>query len=558
MRNHLYNSREERLVDKSAQYHFTKSSHSECGSREAESKSRQSNVVSRPPSRRMARSTASRITAFEGSGLGPDPERLAKAASSETVVTLQSPAVTALRRFSQAPLDTRPMPNVARRISTALSATLDLRTTSKSLSSGSRSPEIETIRSSMQSSHQGPHDTSVDQDGRLQGPISRHQLKIPTTITVRKASNARQTEGNPACTKPTDSPDHLESQENASQINPPSVELVAFFCENRRGDSPQNRHATSSTNAEASFHHSDRQKSITQFSDLINSRRQSATAEVALTFADVHIAPGTFATQQMPKLDPPRSTDIAQRVSTVQFRSRISVHEVIWREDEATSGSSVSCSSHGSSSPDRSTQFQTIGGLSPDGEASPSQPSQVDPEQSLHVPFLSSDIDPSFTQPQAELLQFAWSKPMAASAPEFEESSRGAMRIKPVAQSPIQDLPKPKMVERPSAGEGEVGSGLEAVSHVASFPPLPGRQSTLEWCRTPPIDLDETLTGRGEADTYSAGRRVKSVEVSNDPDEDDGGQYTKRWLSDYCQSPPKIGSSLGISSHQSKPQRRVC
>ena len=541
-------SREATAGEASAQSPIPQNPRAKCRSNEVESTSKQSETESPPIVDKVVSSIAiaGRATDSGNPSSASRLERLSQSASSDTAVAPDSPGVSALRRHSQPLLDPTRPPNFVRRISTALSTSLTFGNPVKSSSFRSRSQGNGVVGSSIPSLLPSTQNRSLDQDVRCLGPMYGQQPKTPESITVRKASSAYP-----------DQPKDLTSQEGKPHMNPPSVELVAFFSENRRGVSPQNSHETLGENVASTAQPKERRDSVAQFSEMTNRRRQSATAEVALTFTDVYVAPGTFAVQHMPKQTQSGSADVVQRVSTVQFRTRNSVHEVIWREDETASGSSPSWSSPGSSSPDRSTQFQTIGGLSPEGNVSPSQDSQAIQEQSLQIPFLNPDSGPTSSQPQAELLQFAWNRSVVAPLPGGEEHTADVVDPEVAIETTKQDRVRSNMADA-LIGVNRKGGGLETVSQIATFYPLAGRQSTSEWCRESLVDLNGPLAWR-KIDPVFAGRRAKSMMIMRTPsDGEDEGQSAQRRLSGYQFPPTRVGSSLGISSHRAKPHRRAC
>lgn len=551
------NTREESLVATPCEDSAAHNPHSDYGLYGAGKQSKGSNNVLRRPSHRIAGSstTANQKLALRDAILTTDTKTLVHTPSSETLNASKSPAVTALRRLSQpVPPGLISSPNAARRISTAVSATLGFRVTPKASSSGSQSPENNTVKSPIQRLHQSSFQRSVDQGGCRRASTSRDQLEVPATITVRKASTTDRYESRSISTKPVVTSNHKNGE---ARINPPSVELVAFYSENRKGATPQTSHRTFDTSMAALTHRETRPNSIAQLNEFTNSRRQSVAADVAITFADVHIAPGTFGAQHVPRLGTLGFNEITQRASTVQFRTRDSVHEIIWREDEAHSGGSFSCSSHGSSSPDRSTQFQTIGGLAPDDNASHSEPPQEIMEQNTTVPFWNPSDDLSSTQRQAGLLKFTWKAPEDAPASEVERHTGGASSTSPVAHDPSKNFTNPTISEHSSPEAEEVDSVKEGDRHVASFPPLPARQSTSEWCRAPLVDLDDPLAGRAMADHCIAGRRAKTMQIMKSFPSSDEKQSYRRRLSGYAHSPSRVGSYLGVSSHRSKPLRRA-
>lgn len=73
-------------------------------------------------------------------------------------------------------------------------------------------------------------------------------------------------------------------------------------------------------------------------SEMPSNRRQSL-AETAVTIANIFPSPAILAS---PIKSAPPSNEIQRRLSVVQIQSRKSLHQVIWREDDASSGSGTS------------------------------------------------------------------------------------------------------------------------------------------------------------------------------------------------------------------------
>ena len=574
-----HQARHARKLYNTRQHSSVQSTSPRCEICEAGSNESDADSVPGPPSRKTPNKSSaprSRVFSLRNSDDTSDAKTSpSKTTFDGTVIHPKSPAVKALRRLSQ-PIPPVPTlePATTRRISDTVAAALEF-LTPRTPSSGSQNPEESTIRSLTDSPHPDTQNKSIYRDGNRRRPTFRDHLGTPATITLRKASNAYHSSARPVTNRPARSLKPANIPGEAPQISPPSVELVAFYSEHRKEASPQQGLSTSNSNAAVSVNPDKRKSSIAQISEYTKGRRQSAVADLATTFADVHIAPGTFAVDPKSRKASFASTEVPQRVSAVQFRSRNSVHEIIWREDETTSGSSISCSSHGSSSPDHSTQFQTIGGLSPESSCSPSQRSEVTTENGLNIPFLNSEQPSSATMhPQEKLFQFSWGLPtFDFPTTEITKHIGGSPSDNALAsRASNPDLSQAKSAKRPSARRNKKGSVSEGAPHV-SFPPLLDRRTTSDWCRAPLVDLDDPFAGRDcafeviQKDTPFTGRVVKSEgairEVTGHVSEGGEQQEHVRRSSDHPYAPARLwesgkaGSSLGVSSHQSKPVRVV-
>ena len=403
-----------------------------CSSREAGTRTESSASNSQPFSGKTDSKTAPecRVLTLQSQESGPGVKDLSlKATSSKAVTPPPSSAMITLRRLSQ-PILAPPisLPGVARRMSNALSVAFNIRTSPKSPSFGDQSPEDCSIESLMERSNRSSNNKSTHRCQNRQRLASKDQPETPASITVRKASSAHQFNAHPHDTKLVVSPNHLHAQTNAVHIKPPNIELVAFYSEHRQECLPQNGLVNSGPGMEAS----EALRSCTgcgscmpQLTSFTDSRRQSVVADPAVTFADVHIAPGTFIVYNMPSRASLALPDAPQRVSAIQFRSRNSVHEIIWKEDDdATSTSSNTCSSLRSSSPDREAQFETILPLGPHVNGSTPHSPQLTTNQGLHIPFLDSVQGPSHAQPRAKLSQVSWDVRKVSPTAEIPDRER--------------------------------------------------------------------------------------------------------------------------------------
>ena len=370
--------------------------------------------------------------------------------------------------------------------------------------------------------------------GQRRKRTSNDRLETPDSITVRKASSAHHF-NNALSNTMSGFPSNdakVRPSGKQPQMAPPSVELVAFYSEHR----PQAvGHYSSSGAIEPIAKMNDsRKNSVSQSSPFYNGRRQSKIADLAVTFADVHVALGTFSVDEASRRESISFQDVSPRVSAVQFRSRNSVHEVIWREDEMSSPSSVSSRSHGSSSPDGRSQFQTISALHPDNENSTDQLSRSSVQQGMGIPFMNSEQQLSADQTKASIFSFPWGKSVEGLDPTVKSDMNGS-------------------------GKGSMRSSTGACSHSSahvSFSPS-GRalESNSDQCRTPIVDVD-THPGNSEGGrSPREHRRTLSKQNLKELNEENS---SARGANDHsCNSPclwepGKTGSRLGVSSHQSR------
>lgn len=549
-----------------AQDSLARSSYSKCDVCEAGSRERIWGVDSRPAYNKIIRRITSKsqmLTIRNNDSMPEATTSWTNAVISKIIIPSESPAIISLRKLSLPILpDHVSLPTVARRMSNAMAATFKFGTTQKSPNFRDQSPENGMTTSPTESSQWSPRHKLMDRHSHRQRPSYGDQPEVPASIIVSKASDAYQFNDHTLSTILRASSNHLNEEEGVVQRNPPSVELVAFYSEHRKEASLQHGVPKSNRSMAASTSHEYRKASFAKLSESTKSRRQSAIADLAVTFADVHIAPGTFATNSNPHKNSFGSTESPQRVSAVQFRSRNSVHEIIWREDETTSGSSVSCSSPGSSSPDHNAQFQTIGGLGAEREGSHAEPLQMTASQGLDVPFLNSEQDPNSSHAQETLFHFSWTPPRPISSLDVQEYDKTNPKNRPATLTVIKDQAILKTARRSSLGQDKPGSGRES-PHVASFPPLLKRQSSLEWRRAPTVDTDDSCARSLQADLLLTDQMVDSTIPRKGSSADERERRYTRRMSDHPRAPPrlwetgKVGSHIGVSTHQNRLLRRA-
>ena len=347
-------------------------------------------------------------------------------------------------------------------------------------------------------------------------------LGTPATITLRKASNVYAI--SPVTTSMSAS--LTREREHKPAADAPASELLAFYSSRTLDKRPILTEIPSPESVEAprilkeqptftletesqSFRRVS--KSVSQFSDISNARLCSIPAEAALTFADVHVAPGSFAVGPNSRTQSLVLAECSRRISTVQVWSRSSVHEVIWREDETMSGSSPTASSGASQYVGHSFRSTP----SPDSEGNLTQEPAIETEETEAALPTVSDSVSMFTKMPDHLFRWTWgvssgspestpravdpkSDPLdqaaevAARAAEMKDDPLGQKLVNstsdPVSGSPTQSSDhRDSRSHKPSIFE---------LSSVQSFPPLRSRSSTAEWRRAPLVDLQDPLAGR--------------------------------------------------------------
>ena len=331
---------------------------------------------------------------------------------------VESPAVNALRSIGQ-PLTPDTESRILRRVSNAFGATFGFLTSGK----GSMESSETSRKRSTASREEGQHRNNFSERRcpsrrttfkGLTGATT--PLETPATITLRKASNIF-------------APIPATSSLSTSVINgdayrpdalAPTSELLAFYAtpvvsraRPRQFSGPSLRisDSTSSVQVDTSWSHdasspseSKKSTSIAQFND---TDCHSSPAENTLTFTDVHTAPGSFAVESRSRKSSLAFPESLRRISVVHFRSRNSIHEVIWREDEATSGSSFTSDS---SSPPNQQPRAKSPTLCPQGNSGPFLVEQTDDAGLL----ITSSPDGREVKPEESLFQWSWTGPPAS------------------------------------------------------------------------------------------------------------------------------------------------
>lgn len=439
-----------------------------------------------------------------------------------------SPAVNSLRSLTfQEPV--RSNSQGLRRVSTALTNTLNLFRPSPTISfatapshKASKKAEEISRRSSAHSQSLAYRDINRRDPTFKGGKDVSRTLETPATITLRKASNVYA--ASPIKTSMGASLSREQEYERAADA--PGSELLAFYSTPglEKGPSPSDlsspesaetpgslREQATHTFEEEPLSFRTRSKSVSQFNDISNARRCSMPAEAALTFADVHVAPGSFATGQKFRKQPLLPAEFNRRISAVQFRSRNSVHEVIWREDETTSDGSLTASSDASQYAGHSFRSTP----SAESERSPTREPAGKPKGATALlPTVPESVS-IFAKMPDNLFRWTWGAssasvdctprpvdPKADSIVQYAEvTARSAdTQGDPVAQVMVTSTLNPgsPSMHQSSDQQGSRSQrpSFSELPSVQSFPPLRPRSSTAEWQKAPLVDLNDPSAGR--------------------------------------------------------------
>ena len=492
-----------------------------------------------------------------------------------------SAAVTSLRRLTTTHSDNENTePQILRRMSRAVSNSLKfIRAGTFGSETPKGSDDSRNVRKACMSEYQGaPSNVLQRQSTFRESRNSSSVLGTPATITLRKASNVYTP-------KPVvSSMNAMILNQDSRKVEPdaPASELLAFYSSPTSTFIPENIDCISSPDSDISLPHpiieehfnSEEARRARQRSMSISQirkatiRRTSVVAVPTMTFTDIHVAPGTFATEVAPQHTPIDTVDPLRRISVVHFQSRDSVHEVIWREDETTSGSSQATNSRSSTSPQRPSRADT---LKQDHRKS----SRPHTRASKTIPpgvSSSSSTSPPLRKASDGVFHWAWNNLSTSAFTRSQSASR-------LNESNI-NVEERKSDPGSSALSSDVSAGLARNSElisvsdpdsansqarnpttIQSFPALLTRNTTSDWI-SPLADLNDPLAGRdpkaahqgsGWTGVPRAGTRRASV-VFEDAPAGEGRPGGK--LVSHPTAPARVGvrgsvgSSLGMSSHR--------
>ena len=402
---------------------------------------------------------------------------------------------------------------------------------------------------------------------RKSGPQKSAHLgfETPATITLRKASNAYYVMiGQTTASGSTSTTASLSYPPKPPPDPKPSVALMNFRSQrvaDRKKSLWYNLPLLSNQdedlgNAQRESHQSDpaMNEAIHDSLSIFGSLQGASTVlEPATTYTDVHTTPQTFAS--VPFSSNPSSTPSkVRRTSTVHIKSRTSVHEIIWREQDTSSGSS----SPGSESPTQKDKgSQTVGTITPTTPKAiiSSRSAPPTPRWHLDSPRLQA-------LPEENLFEWSWeAQPAMATSPNSK--SGGPQSSAAVSRSAPTTPPRRRSISKESGN-----------SSVESFPPLMDRKNTTEWRVAPLVDLNDPMAGRvtrmwipqvktdgsGGPDSVSEDRASREETERRQSIDEESGDDTERVWSRRASAHPyavprlgpsgRMGSSIGASSHK--------
>ena len=453
-----------------------------------------------------------------------------------------SPAVNALRSLSfqvRKPSNSQGL----RRVSTAFANTLNLFRPDPTVSfatvpshKASKKAEEASRKSSAHSKSLAHWDTNRRRPTFEDDKDVSRTLGTPATITLRKASNVYAT--SPITTSMSAS--LTCEREHKRAADAPASELLAFYLSPLLENEPTVTDLPSPESAETPKSLKEQpaftlevepgftrrgSKFVSQSSGISNTQRCSMPAEAALTFADVHVAQGSFAVGPKSRKQSLIATEFSRRISTVQFWSRNSVHEVIWREDEPTSGSSLTASSTASQHVGHSFRSTP----SSESEEMPVQEPAIKPKEiKIALPVISDSVS-MLTRIPDNLSRWTWeaSSASAEGAPcavdhksdPLSQMAEARAREAETKRDPqgrvlVISTSDPGFASLPQSSDQQSSRShkpsFSELPSVQFFPSLRPRSSTAEWRRAPLVDLNDPLAGRmdqyqAQRSTYSAG-----------------------------------------------------
>lgn len=471
-----------------------------------------------------------------------------------------SPAVNTLRSLSfHAPV--RSKSQGLQRVSTAFANTFNLFRPNPAVSfadvpshQASKKAEEASRRSSAHSKSLAYRDINHRRPTFEKGKDVLQTLETPATITLRKASKVDV--ASPLKTSMGASLSREQECERA--VDAPASELLAFYSTSasEKGATPSDISSSESAKAPRSPREQsaitleveaqsfrERSKSVAQCHDVSDARRCSTPAEATLTFADVHVAPGSFANEPKSSKQSSLPAESNRRISVVQFRSRNSVHEVIWREDDTTSGSSLTASSGGSQCAGHSFRSTP----SSESRGSPTrEPAIKSKEIKTLLPAVPESVS-VFSKVPDHLFQWTWGKSSASAestpravdtksdavGPVAETTNRSAdAKRDPLAQVLVNSTLDPDLVSLQQSSDQQVSrfqkpsSSSSKLSRLQSFPSLRSRSSTAEWQKAPLVDLNDPFAGR--ASQYQVEKIPHSAELGTSVGDSKKGRKERR------------------------------
>ena len=489
--------------------------------------------------------------------LSPTPLRVhhlpARRSEAIPVEKTESPALISLRRLSQT--GGRSDNNGFRRLSRTLTSTLGMFRPRLIRAGDQSSNDVEREASTppVLQSNTETEQTSQNEGHSLK--LARNKAsnvidvpELPLTIVLRKASAALVSHtANDNTLKASRDPSDLHKQETIDEPRNYFPELVAFRSTLLVGSDTRSTPFETTTDQEntvtrvssSSQCRTDKDKLKTLISiDEPKIRPRSDTAGTALTLADIYVAPGTFVVDPKSRRTSIVSGQLSRRLSVVQFRSRNSIHEIIWREDESSSGS---CSSK-NVSPQDAEPSSRIERISNRVYSSSSNISQAD---SFRHDGLGEPIVGSYSIGE-HLFQWSWGKQLPFTAVQHDDN--------------VSQLLVPESNVRNGSASYLDKEGKRSVSEgdsVVSFPPLLERNCTADWQQHLLVDINDPTTGRTQrSPCLPASQSVHTATTKTNETESRHNDRGTRKYSSRPYAPARTaesgrtGSSIGCSSRQ--------
>ena len=356
------------------------------------------------------------------------PEETERPPMCHTQEINESPAVIALRRLSEFGGDSRArVSSEVSTISQPLVGVLGSLITMTDINTPDlKQSDEDQITTNLKHGLRKRSTASQDQDQRRLGKNNLSAaflgLDIPTTITLRKATGLFQI--GPGLDPRTDAhmlADQPHRTREGSTSSPTTCILVGFDSRslsstdqitNRQNDDYSHKPSSDKAN-DCGLSVSNSLLNISMSSD---NRRQSL-AETAVTVSNAFPSPAILASP----LDNPSSVqEVERRFSVVHIKSRKSLHQVIWREDDTSSSSETSSKSVSPTRP-ASIQQPEASENSPVDKSPASSKTNVrqvsSPALSEHqaltpdalltaeklIPFKAAEV-----HPQSQMLQWSW------------------------------------------------------------------------------------------------------------------------------------------------------
>ena len=389
-------------------------------------------------------------------------------------------------------------------------------------------------------------------------------LEIPATITLRKASAALVSHTVPETSqRPFSRPGNPYRPATSNESKPPFPELVAFRSTLLAGSDTRSTPSETTTDQENtvttvssnSQRRADKEKLKALISlDELKPRPRSNTAGTALTMSDVFVAPGTFAVGTKSRNMSVGSGQLSRRLSVVQFRSRNSVHEIIWREDES---SSASCSSK-NASPHSAEPLSPATSI---GNQEAPRSSKMPRVQSFrHNGLPGPALGPSYEIDES-MFQWSWGRQSPFEGVQRDDNvsqlldpHRGPFTSSTYSDTSISDKHSRRSpVARRSHRRSVSGGGS-----VVSFPPLLERHCTADWQKLPLVNINEPAAGRAQRDPSLSAGQGADIMTEGEQSLGELEQHetrTRRYSSgSYVPARTgesgRVGSSIGCSSRQ--------